>query len=87
MEYLRSQEKKRQKSALSYKTPRYVERDWDNIAPVISRFLLHIDRYMHGISKVLHHENTLETTADLREFAEENFEDVRKEVYGNCVES
>ena len=87
MDYLRAQEHKKVADFLEYKTPRYIDRDWDNIPPVVSRFLIHIDKYMHGFSKVLSHENSLETTADLREYASENFSDVRKEAYGNNVKS
>jgi hypothetical protein len=87
MEFLHGQEGKKIRNVLIYKTPKYMDRDWDNIAPVVSRFLIHIDKYMHGYAKILHHETSLETTADIREFAEENFEDVRKEIYGNNVES
>jgi hypothetical protein len=87
MEFLHGQEKKKVRNVLVYKTPKYMDRDWDNIAPIVSRFLIHIDKYMHGYSKILLHESQLETTLDVREFTEENFDEVRKEIYGNNVES
>ena len=46
-----------------------------------------MDKYLNGYSQILNHENQLETTHDLREFAEDSFSNVRTEAYGNKVES
>ena len=61
-EFIRGQEKKTIRDVLIYEAVKYGEHDWDNIAPVVTRFLLHLSKYMSGVCDVLHHENSLETT-------------------------
>ena len=64
---------KKIKNVLVYRPVKYGEHDWDNIAPVVTRFIMHLSKYMEGLCEVLHHETALETTSSLRSYSETNF--------------
>jgi hypothetical protein len=80
MSFIRGQEEKSIKNPLKYKQPKYFERDWDNIAPVVSRMLIHLNKYMQGVCHNLHRDSKLENTTDLRKFAEQSLTDLTNKV-------
>jgi hypothetical protein len=71
--FIKGQEMKKIKNVLVYRPVKYGEHDWDNIAPVVTRFIMHLSKYMEGMCEIMHHETALETTASLRSFSETNF--------------
>ena len=47
--FIKGQEKKKIKNVLVYEPVKYGEHDWDNIAPVVTKFIMHPSKYMGGI--------------------------------------
>jgi len=46
---------KKVKNCLVYKPISWSQKDWDNIAPIVPKFILHLDHYMEGIVAFSHH--------------------------------
>ena len=64
------EEKLEQIDPIRYKQVKYKRHEWDNIPPVVPRFVIHLQRYVEALSTLEHAESLKETTLDLRKFAE-----------------
>ena len=53
-----------------YKKIEYPSHEWDNIPPVIPKFIIQLEKYMDGVTKEVKRMNGLETVSNLRGFAE-----------------
>lgn len=58
------------KNCLVYESVAYKSRDWDNIPPIVPKFIINLQKYMMGVTKELKHQTELETTSQLRHFTE-----------------
>ena len=58
------------KNPLVYEKITYPSHDWDNIPPVIPKFIIQLEKYMEGVTKLLKGQIELETVASLRSWAE-----------------
>lgn len=67
------EEKLEQVDPIRYKRVSYHRHEWDNIPPVVPRFVIHLQRYVEAISALELAESQKETTQHLRSFAETNF--------------
>ena len=55
---------------LIYTKITYPSHEWDNIPPVIPKFIIQLEKYMEGITQRLKTESELETVASLRSWSE-----------------
>lgn len=53
-------------NCLEYKRLAYKSRDWDNIPTFVAKFLLHLEKYVKGLSSVCHEFHERETVLSLR---------------------
>ena len=58
---------------LAYAPVGYHKHEWDNIPPVVPKFVIHLSKYVEAMSKHAHSRSLEETTAELRAFAEKSF--------------
>ena len=63
-------EGKRIENPLVYSKIQYPSHEWDNIPPVIPRFIINLEKYMEGVTVMLMDQSKLETTANLRSWSE-----------------
>ena len=63
-------EGKRIENPLVYSKIQYPSHEWDNIPPVIPRFIINLEKYMEGVTAMLMDQSKLETTANLRSWSE-----------------
>jgi len=54
------------KDALTFEKVNYMTHDWDNIPPVVPRFVIHLSKYIEGITDHVKHLKALETVESLR---------------------
>ena len=55
---------------LIYTKIKYPSHEWDNIPPVIPKFIIQLEKYMEGITSMLKTQSELETVAELRKWSE-----------------
>ena len=55
---------------LIYTKIKYPSHEWDNIPPVIPRFIIQLEKYMDGLTTAVKTQTELETVASLRQFTE-----------------
>ena len=55
---------------LVYEKIPYYSREWDNIPPIVPRYVIQLSKYMDGVTKQVKYQSELETVASLREFTE-----------------
>ena len=55
---------------LVYEKIPYVSREWDNIPPIVPRYVIQLSKYMAGVTKQVKYQSELETVASLRDFTE-----------------
>ena len=55
---------------LVYERIPYVSREWDNIPPIVPRYVIQLSKYMAGVTKQVKYQSELETVASLRDFTE-----------------
>ena len=65
-----SLEGKKIENPLIYEKITYPSHEWDNIPPVIPKFIIQLEKYMEGITSRLKSETELETVASLRTWSE-----------------
>ena len=65
-----SLEGKKIENPLIYEKITYPSHEWDNIPPVIPKFIIQLEKYMEGITSRLKAESELETVASLRTWSE-----------------
>ena len=63
-------EGKRINNPLVYEKIKYPSHEWDNIPPVIPRFIIQLEKYMSGLTAAVKTQSELETVASLRAFTE-----------------
>ena len=63
-------EGQRIENPLIYKKIQYPSHEWDNIPPVIPKFIIQLEKYMEGITSMLKTQSELETVAELRGWSE-----------------
>ena len=63
-------EGQRIENPLVYSKIQYPSHEWDNIPPVIPRFIINLEKYMEGVTTMLMDQSKLETTANLRSWSE-----------------
>ena len=63
---LQKMEGKEIENCLNYVKFKYDQTEWDNIATVVPRFSLYLEKYLSGISSVCHEFNERETVSQLR---------------------
>ena len=63
-------EGQRIENPLVYTKIQYPSHEWDNIPPVIPRFIINLEKYMEGVTSMLMDQSKLETTANLRSWSE-----------------
>ncbi len=55
---------------LNYRQVRYHKHEWDNIPPVVPKFIINLSKYVEGLSNWANFESKLETVPQLRIFSE-----------------
>lgn len=55
---------------LIYNKITYPSNEWDNIPPVIPRFIIQLEKYMGGLTSAVKTQSELETVATIRTFTE-----------------
>ena len=63
-------EGQRIENPLIYSKIQYPSHEWDNIPPVIPKFIIQLEKYMEGITSMLKTQSELETVAELRKWSE-----------------
>ena len=63
-------EGQRIENPLIYQKIPYPSHEWDNIPPVIPKFIIQLEKYVDGITQKLSAVETLETVASLRSYTE-----------------
>ena len=53
-------------SCLEYHTLEYHDKDWSNIPLLVAKYVIHLEKYVSGISSVCHEFNEREHVGDLR---------------------
>ena len=66
------------KNCLIYESVPYKSREWDNIPPIVPKFIINLQKYMMGVTKELKYQTELETTQGLRKFTEAELNGVKK---------
>ena len=69
-EFMLSLEGQRIPNPLVYSKIKYPSHEWDNIPPVIPKFIINLEKYMEGLTEIVKRETELETTALLRKFTQ-----------------
>jgi len=57
-------------NGLNYEKFPYESHEWDNIAPVVPRFFLYLEKYMKSVSGIVNEFNEREHVDELRSFIE-----------------
>ena len=65
-------------NALTYKTLECEEHEWDNIPALVSHFIIHLEKYVSGLSTQASTFMAQEPTGELRADLEERIEQLRK---------
>lgn len=65
-EFMLQLEGQRIENPLVYSKLKYPSHEWDNIPPVIPKFIIQLEKYMEGITSLLKNSADLETVAELR---------------------
>ena len=63
-------EGQRIENPLIYNKIQYPSHEWDNIPPVIPKFIIQLEKYMEGITSMLKTQSELETVAEMRRWSE-----------------
>ena len=63
-------EGQRIENPLIYQKIQYPSHEWDNIPPVIPKFIINLEKYMEGVTDLLKQQSLLETTASVRAWTE-----------------
>lgn len=58
---------------LLYKKVRYHKHEWDNIPPVVPKFIINLSKYTQAFTEIHNRQSVMETTASLRSFTETRF--------------
>jgi len=53
---------------LNFKKVKYHKHEWDNIPPVVPKFIVNLSRYVEGLSAICHDWKKEERTSSIREF-------------------
>jgi hypothetical protein len=61
------------KDCLNYNKFKYESHEWDNVAPVLARFNIHLEKYLEGIAKECKEISGRENIEELRAYAESGF--------------
>ena len=69
-EFMLQLEGQRIENPLIYSKIQYPSHEWDNIPPVIPKFIIQLEKYMEGITSMLKTQSELETVAELRKWSE-----------------
>ena len=69
-EFMLQLEGQRIENPLIYAKIQYPSHEWDNIPPVIPKFIIQLEKYMEGITTLLKTQSELETVAELRGWSE-----------------
>ena len=67
-EFMLKLEGQRISNPLVYSKIKYPSHEWDNIPPVIPKFIINLEKYMQGLTEIVKRETELETTAQVRKF-------------------
>lgn len=68
---------------MTYDWPHYVSHDWDNIPPVVPRYIIQLSKYMEGVTSVVKTHSKEERTAALRSDLEQRLKSLSKTVEDN----
>jgi len=60
----------------------YPHHEWDNIPPVIPKFIIQLEKYMQGITENLTEASKLETVSSIRTYAEKEVSEIDKRLKG-----
>jgi hypothetical protein len=63
--------KEKLEDCLMFEWPHYVSHDWDNIPPVVPRFIVQLTKYMEGVTTFVKAHEMTEKTANLRKDIEQ----------------
>jgi hypothetical protein len=55
---------------LNYRQVKYHKHEWDNIPPVVPKFIINLSKYVEGLSNWANSESKIETVPQLRSFSE-----------------
>lgn len=69
-EFMLQLEGQRIENPLVYNKIQYPSHEWDNIPPVIPKFIIQLEKYMEGITSLLKTQAALETVAELRTWSD-----------------
>ena len=68
---------------LSFEWPLYVSHDWDNIPPVVPRYIVQLSKHMEGVTKIVKAHDIAEKTADLRKDMEKRIKHLDTVIVSN----
>ena len=63
-------EGQRIENPLVYNKIQYPSQEWDNIPPVIPKFIIQLEKYMEGVTTMLKAQSELESVKELRGWSE-----------------
>lgn len=55
---------------LNYRQVKYHKHEWDNIPPVVPKFIINLSKYVEGLSNWANQESKIESVPQLRSFSE-----------------
>ena len=70
-------------NALKYNQVRFDKREWDNVAPIVPRFLMYLEKYIEGLSEKCHEFNEREHVKDLRADMTQRIKEVNEQIEEN----
>lgn len=68
---------------LTFDWPHYVSHDWDNIPPVVPRFIVQLSKYMEGVTAIVKTHTKEERTAMLRKDIEQRLKTLNDTITTN----
>ena len=69
---------------LNYRQVKYHKHEWDNIPPVVPKFIINLSKYVEGLSNWANFESKIETVPHLRGFSEKQIQ-VREQIYNHTL--
>ena len=62
---------------------RFDKKEWDNVAPIVPRFLMYLEKYIEGLSEKCFEFNEREHVKDLRNDLEERIKETNEQIEEN----